>query len=116
MHRCHHLPPPSHSCQTPYSLCLFVKGQYHDTLTFDTREELDEVVAYAEVIKRRRRERERPITVDAFPSFMRALGDEVTNALPPFSPIKTKRTPEMIIQDGLKVNDRYVVIERCDAL
>jgi len=45
MHCCHHLPP---SCQAPYSLSLFVNGQHQDTLTFDTREGLDEVVAYAE--------------------------------------------------------------------
>jgi hypothetical protein len=49
---------------------LFVNGQHQDTLTFDTREGLDEVVAYAEAIKRRRRERERPVTMDTLPSFI----------------------------------------------
>ena len=62
------------------------------------------------------RERERPVTMDTLPSFMRAVVDEITNALSLFPLIRTKCTPEMIIQDGLKVNDRYVVIERCDAL
>lgn len=113
MHCCHHLPP---SCQAPYSLSLFVNGQHQDTLTFDTREELDEVVAYAEAIIRRRRERERPVTMDTLPSFVRAVVDEVTNALPPVPLIRTKHTPEMILQDGLKMNDCYVLIERCDAL
>ena len=97
MHCCRHLPP---SCQAPCPLSLFA-GQHQDhdqdTFTFDTRDELDEVVAHAEATKMRKRECERPLTVDILPSFVRAVVDTLTNTLSPLPLMGTKRTPDMTL-------------------
>jgi len=115
----HHQPhrQPCPMPPAPHSLYLFADGQHHDTFTTDTREELDEAVAYAERIKGRRRERERPLlTVDVLPFFVRAVVDAFTEALPPPPLMRVKNTPEMTLHGDLKMDDCCVVIERCNAL
>ena len=53
----HHWNPHSLILNAPYRLQLLADGQPYDMLTFDTREQLKEVMAFVDAMKERTRER-----------------------------------------------------------
>jgi len=95
-------PPLQPLIHGPYSLCLTIREHptHCETHYFDTREDLDEVVAHVRYLHARADERNRPIAVDEFKYFVRSVLMEVMKGTAP-SPMKTPNC--------------YVMIERCDA-
>ena len=80
---------PSH----PFTLCLSDRESRNVTYhTFDSKEDLDEVLAYGDKI----RKRSRPLT------------------LHDLSPIKRMIKEELRVQQRVKISDSYVHIEPCN--
>ena len=68
--------------QAPFHFYLYVRGTLVDHFTFDSREDFDEVVAYARAVKARGEEERRTITIDMLPALKEALISAVNASRP----------------------------------
>ena len=96
--------------QAPFHFYLRVRGTLVDHFTFDSREDFDEVVAYARAVKARGEEERRTITMDMLPALKEALISVVNASRPKISEKKRKRM-DMEMESLPQV---FVDIERCD--
>jgi len=110
LYRCQSAPPIG---QPPYCFILRVPKDpdfIDERFYFDTREELEEVVAFAQTVKergRKRKENERPFTYGDLPSLKQFM-DEIVKSLHPCP-------PKLVPSRGDQLHDCHVMIERCDA-
>ena len=109
LYRCQNAPPIG---QPPYCFILRVSKDpdfIDERFEFDTREELEEVVAFAQAVKergRKRKESERLFTYGDLPSLRQFVG-EIVKSLHPCP-------PKLLPSRGDQLHDCHVMIERCD--
>ena len=104
----HHGNPHSLILNAPYRLQLLADGQPYDMLTFGTREELKEVMAFVDAMKERTRERNertRTANLEDLPTLARFIVSEFAKTQLPDS--------TQPLRDGM-IPDTHVMIEHCD--
>jgi len=90
-----------------------VRGTLVDHSTFDSREDFNEVVAYARAVKARGDEERRAITIDMLPALKEALISAVHASCPKSFPIIEKKR-KRIDMEMESLPQVVVDIERCD--
>ena len=99
--------------QAPFHFYLYVRGTLVDHSTFDSREDFNEVVAYARAVKARGDEERRAITIDMLPALKEALISAVHASCPKSFPIIEKKR-KRIDMEMESLPQVFVDIERCD--
>ena len=99
--------------QAPFHFYLCVRGTLVDHFTFDSREDFDEVVAYARAVKARGEEERRTITIDMLPALKEALISAV-NASRPKPVLISKKKRKRMDMEMENLPQVFVDIERCD--
>jgi len=97
--------------QAPFHFYLRVRGTLVDHFTFDSREDFDELVAFARAVKARGEEERRIITMDMLPSLKEALISAVNASRPNLISRKKRKRMDMEMENLPQV---FVDIERCD--
>lgn len=114
----HHVPSrppydhPSPSSCAPFHFLLYVRDTLYDHFTFDSREDFDEVVAFARSVRERGTQERRVVTID----MLHSLTDAAITA------IRESRLPEPSLALDKSIKRRKVEflpqvvvdIERCD--
>ena len=89
--------PPS------FQLNIYHGTTFVDTFVTDCREDFDEVIAFADAVKRRGREERKPVSMDMLPQIKRTLIATVLASIPRLKERRMELMPKTI-----------VFIEACD--